>query len=96
MFEHISEQGSPYEGVLKEASEDFDNLNQALRILSASIEDHINNLTQGKKPEEVLEFFEKYEEKIVVGSSIIGLRQTIIFSITEPACMRVLINVKAL
>lgn len=68
MFEHISEQGSPYEGVLKEASEDFDNLNQALRILAASIEDHINNLTQGKKPEEVLEFFEKYEEKIVVGS----------------------------
>lgn len=68
MFEHISEQGSPYEGVLKEASEDFDNLNQALRILSASIEDHINKLTQGKKPEEVLEFFEKYEEKIVVGS----------------------------
>ena len=68
MFEHISEQGSPYEGVLKEASEDFDNLNQALRTLAASIEDHINNLTQGKKPEEVLEFFEKYEEKIVVGS----------------------------
>lgn len=68
MFEHISEQGSPYEGVLKEASEDFDNLNQALRTLAASIEDHINNLTQGKKPEEVLDFFEKYEEKIVVGS----------------------------
>ncbi len=68
MFEHISEHGSPYEGVLKEASEDFDNLNQALRILAASIEDHINDLTQGKKPEEVLEFFEKYEEKIVVGS----------------------------
>lgn len=68
MFEHISEQGSPYEGVLKEASEDFDNLNQSLRILAASIEDHINNLTQGKKPEEVLEFFEKYEEKVVVGS----------------------------
>ena len=61
MFEHISEQGSPYEGVLKEASEDFDNLNQALRILSASIEDHINNLTQGKKPDEVLEFFDKCE-----------------------------------
>ena len=33
---------------IKEASEDFDNLNQALRILAASIEDHINNLTQGK------------------------------------------------
>lgn len=68
MFEHISEHGSPYEGVLKEASEDFDNLNQALRMLSASIEDHINNLTQGKKPEEILELFEKYEEKIVIGS----------------------------
>ncbi|MEE1153535.1 MAG: DUF5716 family protein [Acutalibacteraceae bacterium] len=68
MFEHISEHGSPYEGVLKEASEDFDNLNQALRMLSASIEDHINNLTKGKKPEEILELFEKYEEKIVIGS----------------------------
>ncbi len=68
MFEHISEHGSPYEGVLKEASEDFDNLNQALRILSASIEDHIDALTSGKTPEEVLDFFEKYEEKIVVGS----------------------------
>ncbi len=68
MFEHISDQGSPYEGVLKEASDDFDNFNQALRTLAASIEDHINNLTQGKKPEEVLDFFEKYEEKIVVGS----------------------------
>ena len=68
LFEHISEHGSPYEGVLKEASEDFDNLNQALRILAASIEDHINTLTSGKKPEEVLEFFEQYEEKIVVGS----------------------------
>ena len=68
MFEHISEQGSPYEGVLKEASEDFDNLNQALRTLAASIEDHINNLTYGKTPQEILEFFEKYEEKIVVGA----------------------------
>lgn len=68
MFEHICEQGSPYEGVLKEASEDFDNLNQALRTLSASIEDHINELTMGKSPQEILEFFEKYEEKIVVGS----------------------------
>lgn len=37
---------------LKEASEDFDNLNHALRSLAASIEDHINQLTQGKKPEE--------------------------------------------
>ena len=68
MFKHISEQGSPYEGVLKEASEDFDNLNQALRTLAASIEDHINDLTLGKSPEEILDFFEKYEEKIVVGS----------------------------
>ncbi len=68
MFEHISEQSSPYENVLKEASEDFDNLNQALRTLSASIEDHINKLTEGKKPEEILNLFENYEEKIVVGA----------------------------
>ena len=65
MFEHISEHGSPYEGVLKEASEDFDNLNQALRILAASIEDHINNLTQGKKPEEVLEFYKEWLDRVV-------------------------------
>lgn len=68
MIENISEQSSPYESILKEASEDFDNLNQALRSLSASIEDHINTLTQGKKPEEILNFFESYEEKIVVGA----------------------------
>lgn len=68
MIENISEQCSPYESILKEASEDFDNLNQALRSLSASIEDHINTLTQGKKPEEILNFFESYEEKIVVGA----------------------------
>lgn len=68
MFEHISEQDSPYEGVLREASEDFENLNQSLRGLAASIENHINNLTQGKKPEEVLELFQNYEDEIVVGS----------------------------
>ena len=68
MFEHITAQGSPYEGVLKEASEDFDNLNQALRILAASIEDHINELTLGRTPQQILELFATYEEKIVVGS----------------------------
>ncbi len=68
MFEHISEQGSPYEGVLKEASEDFDNLNMALRTLASSIEDHINHLTDGKEKEDILELFENYEERVVVGS----------------------------
>lgn len=68
MFEHISEWSNPYEYVLKETSEDFDNLNQELRILSASIENHINNLTDGKSPQQILELFEKYEDKIVIGS----------------------------
>lgn len=68
MFEHIADHDSPYEGVLKEAAEDFENLNQALRTLSAAIEDHINILTQGKNPKEVLEYFDAYEERIVVAS----------------------------
>lgn len=68
MLANTKDNNSPYESILKEVSEDFDNLNQALRILAASIEDHINILTQGKKPADVLELFADYEDKIVVGS----------------------------
>lgn len=64
----IEKQSSPYEVVLREVSEDMDNLNLSLLQLAASIEEHIDHLTKGKKPEEVLEFFENYEEKIVVGA----------------------------
>lgn len=64
----IDQQANPYETVLKEVSEDLDELNQSLRQLAASIEEHIDVLTQGKRPQEVLDFFENYEERIVVGA----------------------------
>lgn len=68
LLQNIGEQENPYETVLKEVSEDMDELNQSLRQLAASIEEHIDNLTRGKTPEEILTFFERYEERIVVGS----------------------------
>lgn len=64
----INQQDSPYETVLKEVSEDIGELNQSLRQLAASIEEHIDELTRGRGPEEILSLFEKYEEKIVVGA----------------------------
>lgn len=68
LLNSIEQQNSPYETLLKEVSDDMDNLNLSLRQLAASIEGHIDVLTKGKIPEEVLEFFEKYEEKVVVGA----------------------------
>lgn len=68
LLNNIETQNNPYETVLKEVSEDMDLLNQALRQLAASIEEHIDILTKGKKPEEILSFFEKYEEEVVVGA----------------------------
>jgi hypothetical protein len=65
---NVGQQENPYETVLKEVSEDMDELNQSLRQLAASIEEHIDTLTKGKTPEEILTFFEKYEERIVVGA----------------------------
>ena len=53
---------------LKEAEEDLNDLNLSLHQLDASIEGHIDELTTGKTPEEILTFFEKYEERIVVGA----------------------------
>lgn len=68
LLQNMDKQENPYETVLKEVSEDMDELNQSLRQLAASIEEHIDMLTKGKTPEEILTFFEKYEEKIVVGA----------------------------
>lgn len=68
MLEHIEEQKNPYETILKVVSEDMDELNLSLRQLTASIEEHIDRLTKGKKPEDILEFFEQYEERIVIGA----------------------------
>lgn len=68
MLEHIGEQENPYETILKVVSEDMDELNLSLRQLAASIEEHIDVLTKGKSQEEILELFEKYEERIVIGA----------------------------
>ncbi|EMS72591.1 Wadjet anti-phage system protein JetA family protein [Ruminiclostridium cellobioparum] len=68
LLNSIEKHSSPYEAVLKEVSEDMVDLNLSLRQLAASIEEHIDVLTKGKTPEEVLKFFEKYEEKIVIGA----------------------------
>jgi hypothetical protein len=68
LLNSIKMQNSPYEMVLKEVAEDMVDLNLSLRQLAASIEEHIDILTKGKTPEEVLEFFGKYEEKIVIGA----------------------------
>lgn len=61
-------QANPYDSVLKEVEEDVADLNISLRQLASSIEDHMDQLTQGKTPVEILELFNAYEEKIVVGA----------------------------
>ena len=68
MLSRINEIENPYENCLKEAAENLSDLNLSLHQLDASIEDHIEELTSGKDPADILEFFEKYEEQIVVGS----------------------------
>ncbi len=65
IFKEISKQNNPYEDVLKEASQDFEKLNQSLKKLDASIEDYIQGLVQGKTPQEILKLFEHYGEYIV-------------------------------
>lgn len=68
LLESISESESPYENILREVSGDLDALNAALRQLAASIGTYMDELTRGKTPEEVLELFDTYEEKVVVGA----------------------------
>jgi len=68
MLSRIEEIENPYETCLKVAEENLIDLNLSLHQLAASIEDHIDELTRGKRPEDILAFFEEYEEHIVVGS----------------------------
>ena len=68
MLSRIEEIENPYETCLKEAEENLSDLNLSLHQLVASIEEHIDALTAGKRPEEILSFFEEYEERIVIGS----------------------------
>ena len=68
LLQSISESESPYENILREVSEDLDELNAALRQLASSIGIYIDELTRGKTPQEVLELFDAYEDKVVVGA----------------------------
>ena len=64
----IATESAPYENVLKEVASAMDELNTALRNLNASIGSFIDQMTQHKTPQEVLDLFEKYEEEIVVAA----------------------------
>lgn len=64
----ISTENAPYENILKEVASAMDELNSALRNLNASIGSFIDQMTQHKTPQEVLDLFEKYEEEIVVAA----------------------------
>ena len=64
----ISTEKAPYENILKEVASAMDELNSALRNLNASIGSFIDQMTQHKTPQEVLDLFEKYEEEIVVAA----------------------------
>lgn len=48
---------------LKEASEDFDNLESSTQTLAVSIEDHINDLDIGKSPKEILDFLRNMKKR---------------------------------
>ena len=76
----ISTEKAPYENILKEVASAMDELNSALRNLNASIGSFIDQMTQHKTPQEVLDLFEKYEEEIVVAAYRTALtRETKIF-----------------
>jgi len=68
LLQGIGEEKSPYENVLKEVSSDMADLNTSLRQLNASIGTYIDRLTRNKTPQEVLDLFQQYEEKIVVAA----------------------------
>ncbi|MGN0633226.1 MAG: Wadjet anti-phage system protein JetA family protein [Oscillospiraceae bacterium] len=68
LLNEIDKQSTPYETVLREVYDDMNNLNNSLRNLGASIATYIDNLTKNKTPQEVLDLFNEYEDKVVVAS----------------------------
>lgn len=68
LLDSIATEPAPYENVPKEVAGAMDELNSALRNLNASIGSFIDQMTQHKTPQEVLDLFEKYEEEIVVAA----------------------------
>ena len=65
LLQNIGEEKSPYENVLREVASDLEALNKSLRALNASIGHYIDRLTRNRTPQEVLELFDQYEEKVV-------------------------------
>ena len=47
---------------------DLEALNRSLRALNASIGHYIDRLTRNRTPQEVLELFDQYEEKVVAAA----------------------------
>lgn len=68
LFKTLGQDTSPYENILKEVSTSMDELNDALRNLNASIGAYIEKMTRNKTPQQVLELFEEYEDKIVIAA----------------------------
>ena len=67
-FAERGQEKSPYENVLREVASDLEALNKSLRALNASIGHYIDRLTRNRTPQEVLELFDQYEEKVVAAA----------------------------
>ena len=68
LLQGVGQESSPYENVLREVAADLDTLNRSLRSLNASIGHYIDRLTRNRTPQEVLELFDQYEEKVVAAA----------------------------
>jgi len=68
LLQNVGQEKSPYENVLREVAGDLEALNKSLRALNASIGHYIDRLTRNRTPQEVLELFDQYEEKVVAAS----------------------------
>ena len=68
LLQNMGEEKSPYENVLREVAGDLEALNKSLRALNASIGHYIDRLTRNRTPQEVLELFDQYEEKVVAAA----------------------------
>ena len=68
LLQGVGEEKSPYENVLREVAADLETLNKSLRALNASIGHYIDRLTHNRTPQEVLELFDQYEEKVVAAA----------------------------
>ena len=83
LLQGVGEEKNPYENVLREVASDLEALNKSLRALNASIGHYIDRLTRNRTPQEVLELFDQYEEK-VVAAAYHASRPATTCSITAP------------